>query len=101
MRLQICILIPDCIFKEEKVEELLIQSRPSKLGIIKGHVSLIITIDISIMQFRQQLDWIFIVLISGLVFIQNNRTFIYYCEFGGNTLFDKSIFDCESFGNSN
>ena len=48
MRLQICILIPDCIFKEEKVEELLIQSRPSKLGIIKGHVSLIITIDISI-----------------------------------------------------
>jgi F-type H+-transporting ATPase subunit epsilon len=65
-------LTPDCIFKEEEVEELLIRAVTGKLGVMSGHASLITTVDIGALQFRQQSGWTSIAVIGGLAFIQND-----------------------------
>merc|ERR1711976_311235 len=73
---QICILLPDGIFYNENVDEIIIKTTMGQLGLLKGHIPLITIIEIGPIIFRRESDWIVIVLMGGLAFVLNNRVTI-------------------------
>ena len=73
MSLQIYILLPNGIFYNENIDEIIIKTTMGQLGLLKGHIPLITIIEISPIIFRRESDWTVIVLMGGLAFILNNR----------------------------
>ena len=76
MRLQVCILTPDRIFRNEKIEELILPTNTGQIGILKGHSPLITAIDIGPIMFRKELNWTAAALIGGFALIQENKVTI-------------------------
>jgi ATP synthase F1 epsilon subunit len=76
MSLQVCILTPSCIFRNEVIEELVLQTSTGQIGILRNHAPLITTLDIGPIIFRGQKNWEAIVLIGGFALVQENKVTI-------------------------
>jgi len=76
MRLQVCILTPDCIFKKEEAEELILPTRTGQIGVLNGHAPLITALDIGPRILRKQSTWTGLALIGGFALIQKNEVTI-------------------------
>ena len=74
MSLQICILLPNGIFYNENIDEIIRKTTIGQLGILPGHIPMITIIDIGPIIFRCISEWMAIVLLGGFAFILNNRT---------------------------
>jgi ATP synthase F1 epsilon subunit len=76
MRLQVCILTPDCIFQKEEIDELILPTRTGQIGILNNHASLITALDIGLIMARNQSNWKTLALIGGFALIQKNQVTI-------------------------
>lgn len=76
MRLQVCILTPDCIFQKEEIDELILPTRTGQIGILNNHASLITALDIGLIIARSQSNWKTLALIGGFALIQKNQVTI-------------------------
>jgi ATP synthase F1 epsilon subunit len=76
MSLQVCILLPEGIFYNEDVEEIIRKTTTGQLGILKGHAPLITIIEIGPIIFRRTSGWSAVALLGGLAFVLNDRVTI-------------------------
>jgi len=76
MRLQICILTPDCIFRNEEVDELILPTSTGQIGVLADHAPLITALDIGPILLRCQSKWTSLALIGGFSLVQNNQVTI-------------------------
>lgn len=76
MRLQVCILTPDRIFRNKEAEELIFLTSTGQIGVLNGHAPLITALDIGPMILRQQSNWTALALIGGFALVQNNQVTI-------------------------
>ena len=76
MRLQVCILTPDCIFQKEEIDELILPTRTGQIGILNNHASLITALDIGLIIARNQSNWKTLALIGGFALVQKNQVTI-------------------------
>jgi ATP synthase F1 epsilon subunit len=76
MRLQVCILTPDCIFQKEEIDELILPTRTGQIGILNNHASLITALDIGLIIARSQSNWKTLALIGGFALVQKNQVTI-------------------------
>jgi ATP synthase F1 epsilon subunit len=76
MRLQVCILTPDCVFQKEEIDELILPTRTGQIGILNNHASLITALDIGLIMARNQSNWKTLALIGGFALIQKNQVTI-------------------------
>jgi ATP synthase F1 epsilon subunit len=76
MRLQVCILTPDCVFQKEEIDELILPTRTGQIGILNNHASLITALDIGLIIARSQSNWKTLALIGGFALIQKNQVTI-------------------------
>jgi ATP synthase F1 epsilon subunit len=76
MRIQVCILTPDCVFQKEEIDELILPTSTGQIGILRNHASLITALDIGLMLSRNQSEWKTIALIGGFALVQENQVTI-------------------------
>lgn len=76
MRLQVCILTPDCIFQKEEIDELILPTSTGQIGILRNHAALITAVDIGLIISRNQLNWKTLALIGGFALVQKNQVTI-------------------------
>jgi ATP synthase F1 epsilon subunit len=76
MRIQVCILTPDCIFQKEEVNELILPTSTGQIGILRNHASLITALDIGLIISRNQSEWKTIALIGGFALVKENQVTI-------------------------
>jgi ATP synthase F1 epsilon subunit len=73
MRLQVCILTPDCIFKNEEAEELILPTRTGQIGVLNNHAPLLTALDIGPIILRNQSKWTSVALIGGFALVKDNQ----------------------------
>jgi F-type H+-transporting ATPase subunit epsilon len=76
MRLQVCILTPDCIFQKEEADELILPTSTGQIGVLNNHAPLITALDIGLIIFRQGSNWKPLALIGGFALVQNDQVTI-------------------------
>jgi F-type H+-transporting ATPase subunit epsilon len=76
MRLQVVILTPDRIFKNEEAEELVLPTSTGQIGVLIGHAPLITALDIGPILLRQRAGWVALALIGGFALVQENQVTI-------------------------
>lgn len=76
MRLQVCILTPDCVFQKEEIDELILPTRTGQIGILNNHAALITALDIGLIISRNQSNWKTLALIGGFALVQKNQVTI-------------------------
>jgi len=76
MVLQVAILTPDRIFKNEEAEELILPTSTGQIGVLLGHAPLITALDIGPILFRQGTNWVSLALIGGFALVQENQVTI-------------------------
>lgn len=76
MRLQVVILTPDRIFKNEEAEELVLPTSTGQIGVLMGHAPLITALDIGPILFRQKTGWVALALMGGFALVQENQVTI-------------------------
>jgi len=76
MRLQVCILTPDRIFKNEEAEELILPTSTGQIGILNGHAPLITALDIGPIIMCKKSNWTALALIGGFALVQENQVTI-------------------------
>ena len=76
MSLQVCIMTPDKIFWDEKVEEIILPTNTGQMGVLTNHAPLITALDIGVMSIRQENSWDCFALMNGFASIQNNKVTI-------------------------
>jgi F-type H+-transporting ATPase subunit epsilon len=76
MGLQVVILTPDRIFKNEEAEELVLPTSTGQIGVLSGHAPLITALDIGPIVFRQKTGWVVLALIGGFALVQENQVTI-------------------------
>jgi ATP synthase F1 epsilon subunit len=90
MRLQICILTPDRIFRDSEAEELVLPTITGQIGVLKGHAPLITALDIGPIMIRQQTDWTALALIGGFALVEENQVTILVNEAVSASSVDKN-----------
>ena len=73
MRLQICILTPDRIFRTEEIEEIILPTSTGQIGVLNNHAPLITALDIGPIIFSTKSNWISFALIGGFALVQKNQ----------------------------
>jgi F-type H+-transporting ATPase subunit epsilon len=73
MRLQICILTPDRIFRTEEVEEIILPTSTGQIGVLNNHAPLITALDIGPIIFSTKSNWTSLALIGGFALVQDNQ----------------------------
>jgi ATP synthase F1 epsilon subunit len=77
MRLQVCILTPDRIFKNDEADELILPTSTGLIGVLGNHAPLITALDIGPILIRQQSkNWENVALIGGFALVQKNQVTI-------------------------
>ena len=76
MRIQVCILTPDRIFRNKEVEELVLVTRTGQLGVLNQHAPVITALDIGPIILRQKLSWMALALMGGFALVQDNQIII-------------------------
>ena len=73
MVLQIYVIIPDRIFLNEKAEEVILPTNTGLMGVLTNHAPLITALEIGVMLFRTNKDWIPIALMGGFALVKKNK----------------------------
>lgn len=73
MILQICVITPDRIFLNEKAEEVILPTNTGLMGVLTNHAPLITALEIGVMLFRTNKDWIPIALMGGFALVKKNQ----------------------------
>jgi ATP synthase F1 epsilon subunit len=76
MRIQVCVLTPDCVFQKEEIDELILPTSTGQIGILRNHAALITAIDIGLIISRNQLNWKTLALMGGFALVQDNQVTI-------------------------
>jgi ATP synthase F1 epsilon subunit len=76
MRIQVCILTPDCVFQKEEIDELILPTSTGQIGILRNHAALITAIDIGLIISRSQSNWKTLALMGGFALVQDNQVTI-------------------------
>jgi len=77
MRLQVCILTPDRIFKNDEADELILPTSTGLMGVLRNHAPLITALDIGPILIRQQSkNWETVALIGGFALVQKDQVTI-------------------------
>jgi len=76
MRLKVCILTPDRIFRNEEAEELILPTSTGQVGILNGHAPLITALDIGPIVLCNKSNSVAIALIGGFALVQENQVTI-------------------------
>jgi len=76
MRLQVCILTPDCVFQKEEIDELILPTSTGQIGILRNHASLLTALDIGLIISRNQSEWKTLALMGGFALVQKNQVTI-------------------------
>ena len=76
MRIQVCVLAPDRIFRVEEVDELILPTRTGQIGVMRNHAALITALDIGVRIFRRTSDWEPLALMGGFALVQKNQVTI-------------------------
>jgi ATP synthase F1 epsilon subunit len=76
MRLQICILTPDRIFRNEEVEELILPTSTGQIGVLSGHAPLIPALDIGPIIIFHNSSWTAVAVIGGFALVRDNNVTI-------------------------
>ena len=76
MSLKVCIMIPDRIFFDQQVEEIILPTNTGQMGVLSKHAPLVTALDIGVMSIRQNNKWSFIALMNGFASIKNDRVII-------------------------
>jgi len=72
MRLQVCIVTPDCIFQNEEADELILPTNTGRIGVLRGHAPLITVLDIGLITLRRSSTWTALALIGGFALVDSN-----------------------------
>jgi len=73
MSLEICIMAPDRVFLETKVEEIILPTNTGQIGVLANHTPLLTGLDIGVMLVRETKDWESIALMGGFALIKDNK----------------------------
>lgn len=73
MVLQIYVITPDRIFLSEKAEEAILPTNTGLMGVLTNHAPLITALEIGVMLFRTNKDWIPIALMGGFALVKKNQ----------------------------
>jgi len=76
MRLQVCILTPERIFRNKEAIELILPTSTGQIGVLRGHAPLITALDIGPIILRQNSNWTALALIGGFALVQKNQVII-------------------------
>lgn len=76
MSLDICIMAPDRIFLETKVEEVILPTNTGQIGVLTNHTPLLSGLDIGVMLVRETKEWESIALMGGFALIKDNKVTI-------------------------
>ena len=76
MSLEICVMAPDRIFLESKVEEIILPTNTGQIGVLSNHTPLLTGLDIGVMLVRENKEWESIVLMGGFALIKENKVTI-------------------------
>ena len=76
MSLDICIMAPDRVFLETKVEEVILPTNTGQIGVLSNHSPLLSGLDIGVMLVRETKEWESIALMGGFALIQDNKVTI-------------------------
>jgi len=76
MSLDICIMAPDRVFLNTKVEEIILPTTTGQIGVLSNHSPLLTSLDIGIMLVRETTNWESIVLMGGFALIKDNKVTI-------------------------
>lgn len=73
MVLQIYVITPDRIFLNEKAEEVILPTNTGLMGVLTNHAPLITALEIGVMLFRTNKNWIPIALMGGFALVKKNQ----------------------------
>ena len=74
--MDICIMAPDRIFLETKVEEIILPTNTGQIGVLANHSPLLSGLDIGVMLIRENKEWEAVALMGGFALIQDNKVTI-------------------------
>jgi len=74
--MDICIMAPDRIFLETKVEEIILPTNTGQIGVLSNHSPLLSGLDIGVMLIRESKEWESVALMGGFALIQDNKVTI-------------------------
>jgi len=74
--MDICIMAPDRIFLETKVEEIILPTNTGQIGVLANHSPLLSGLDIGVMLIRESKEWESVALMGGFALIQDNKVTI-------------------------
>ena len=73
MVLQIYVITPDRIFLNEKAEEVILPTNTGLMGVLTNHAPLITALEIGVMLFRTNKNWIPIALMGVFALVKKNQ----------------------------
>jgi len=76
MSLDICIMAPDRVFLETKVEEVILPTNTGQIGVLSNHTPLLTGLDIGVMLVRENTEWESVALMGGFALIKENKVTI-------------------------
>jgi len=76
MSLDICIMAPDRVFLETKVEEVILPTNTGQIGVLSNHTPLLAGLDIGVMLVRENTEWESVALMGGFALIKENKVTI-------------------------
>ena len=88
MRLQVCILTPDRVFRNKELEELILPTTTGEMGVLSGHAPLITSLDIGVIMLRNGSDSTVLALMGGFALVENNQVTIIVNEAIGASSID-------------
>jgi ATP synthase F1 epsilon subunit len=72
MRLEVCVLTPDRVFRKKSAEELILPTSTGQVGILRGHAPILTALDIGPILLRQESRWTAFALIGGFALVQSD-----------------------------
>ena len=73
MSLQVCVITPDQVFLNKKVEEVILPTNTGLMGVLTDHAPLITALEIGVMLFRIGKEWTSIALMGGFALVKQNK----------------------------
>lgn len=76
MTLQVCIMIPERVFFNQEVEEIVLPTNTGQMGVLKNHASLVTALEVGVMLLRSRGEWSLLALLGGFAIVKDNRVTI-------------------------
>ena len=76
MTLQVCIMIPERVFLNQEVEEIVLPTNTGQMGVLKNHASLVTALEVGVMLLRSKGEWSLLALLGGFAIVKDNKVTI-------------------------